>query len=65
VQAVVIYFLQDLTGSFADDLRNLQGLVAAFIKRIQSGEFGKDIRVGMGSYMDKPHPKLGTPRHYV
>ncbi len=64
-QPVDIYFLQDLTASFADDIVNLRGLVGTFIQRLQSGAFGKDVRIGVGSFLDKPHPKFGGPGHYV
>lgn len=64
-QPVDIYFLQDLTSSFADDIVNLRGLVGTFIQRLQSGAFGKDVRIGVGSFLDKPHPKFGGPGHYV
>jgi hypothetical protein len=60
-----IYFLQDLTGSFDDDLPNMFRLVADLVARVGRGEFAQDVRFGLGSFMDKPHPEFGTPYTYV
>jgi hypothetical protein len=60
-----IYFLQDLTGSFRDDLPNMNRFMADMIGRIQRGDFGKEVRVGIGSFTDKPHPVFGSASHYV
>jgi len=65
VQPLDIYFLQDLTGSFQDDLPNTRRFVASLAKKIRAGELGSDVRVGVGSFMDKPVGPFGTPRHYV
>ena len=60
-----IYFLQDLTGSFHDDLPNMTRMVGNLVARAESGTFGPDVRFGLGSFMDKPHPLFGARRTYV
>ncbi len=62
---VDIYFLQDLTGSFADDLPNMIRLVDNLLARVEAGTFGPDVRFGVGSFMDKPHPAFGARNTYV
>ncbi len=64
-QPVDVYFLLDLTGSFKDDLNNMSRLMADLVKRIQSGEFGKDVRLGLGSFMDKPQAPFGRHKMYT
>lgn len=64
-QALDIYFLQDLTGSLKDDLPNMVRFMANLSERIGRGEFGSDVKVGLGSFTDKPIPKFGMPGHYV
>jgi len=64
-QPVDVYFLLDLTGSFNDDLKNMSRLMADLVKRIQSGEFGKDVRLGLGSFMDKPQAPFGRRKMYT
>ncbi len=65
VPPVDLYFLQDLTGSFHDDLPNMIRMVGNLVARAESGTFGPDVRFGLGSFMDKPHPIFGTRRTYV
>jgi hypothetical protein len=60
-----IYFLQDLTGSFFDDLPNMVKMVTNLVARAESGAFGPDVRFGLGSFMDKPHPAFGARNTYV
>ncbi|MGZ8407923.1 MAG: VWA domain-containing protein [Caulobacteraceae bacterium] len=60
-----VYFLQDLTGSFFDDLPNMVKMIANLVARAESGAFGPDVRFGLGSFMDKPHPVFGTRNTYV
>jgi serralysin len=64
-----IVFLQDLTGSFSDDLNQQQVLLPAVVNRITNPIlapiFGSDLRLGLASFMDKPIADLGGPFDYV
>ncbi|MEH2070778.1 MAG: hypothetical protein V7K47_21895 [Nostoc sp.] len=71
-----IVFLQDLTGSFYDDLPRLKVLLSAVVNRVTSpyltNIFGTDLQFGLASFKDKPVssssppiPDLGSPGDYV
>ena len=71
-----IVFLQDLTGSYADDLPKLQVLLPAVVNRVTSPYltkiFGNDLQFGLASFKDKPVsslypsiPNLGSSGDYV
>jgi Ca2+-binding RTX toxin-like protein len=53
-----MYFLQDLTYSFLDDVDTVRSIVPQVVSAIQS--FQPDSRVGLGSFMDKPVYPFGT-----
>lgn len=58
-----VFFLQDLTGSFGDDLPNVKEVVPQAVKTLH--EFQKDTQIGLGSFMDKPMNGFGSPTDYV
>ncbi|AVH70727.1 hemolysin-type calcium-binding repeat-containing protein [Nostoc sp. 'Lobaria pulmonaria (5183) cyanobiont'] len=64
-----IVFLQDLTGSYYDDLPRLKVLLPAVVNRLTSpyltNIFGNDLQFGLASFKDKPVPTLGEPGDYV
>lgn len=64
-----IHFVQDLTGSFTDDLPALKILLPAVVNRLTSPFlttiFGRDIQFGLSSFKDKPVSPLGDPGDYV
>lgn len=64
-----VVFLQDLTGSFNDDLPNAKVLIPAVVNRITNpileSVFGADLKVGLASFKDKPVSPLGGSSDYV
>lgn len=64
-----IVFLQDLTGSFGDDLPNQKTLLPAVVNRITNpileNIFGSDLELGLASFKDKPVSPLGGVGDYV
>ncbi|MCC5654446.1 hypothetical protein LC609_32620 [Nostoc sp. XA013] len=64
-----IVFLQDLTGSYGDDLPKLQVLLPAVVNRVTSpyltNIFGNDLQFGLASFKDKPVSSLGSFGDYV
>ncbi|MEH1889230.1 MAG: VWA domain-containing protein [Nostoc sp.] len=64
-----IVFLQDLTGSYSDDLPRLKVLLPAVVNRLTSPYltqiFGTDLEFGLASFKDKPVSPLGSPGDYV
>ncbi|MEH2284393.1 MAG: hypothetical protein V7K90_24235 [Nostoc sp.] len=64
-----IVFLQDLTGSFADDLPNQKVLLPAVVNRltnpILATIFGADLKFGFASFKDKPISPLGDSSDYI
>ena len=64
-----IVFLQDLTGSYYDDLPRLKVLLSGVVNRITSPYltqiFGTDLEFGLASFKDKPVSPLGSPGDYV
>lgn len=64
-----VVFLQDLTGSFTDDLPNQKVLLPAVVNRITNPilatVFGTDLKLGLASFKDKPISPLGGPGDYV
>jgi hypothetical protein len=63
--ALDLYFLQDLTSSLRDDLPNMARFMTQLAQRIGRGDFGTNVKVGLGSFTDKPAPPFGMPSHYV
>ncbi len=51
---VDLYFLQDLSSSFRDDLPNFQRMIKDLVRRHESGALGRDVSIGFGSFIDKP-----------
>ncbi|KKJ78239.1 hypothetical protein WH95_02630 [Kiloniella litopenaei] len=62
---VDMYLLQDLTGSFSNDLANVRTAMSGLIGKIDGGEFSADVRLGVGSFKDKPLDPYGDPSDYV
>ncbi|MFD2206064.1 DUF5801 repeats-in-toxin domain-containing protein [Kiloniella antarctica] len=62
---VDMYLLQDLTGSFSNDLANVRTAISGLIGKIDGGEFSADIRLGTGSFKDKPLSPYGDRSDYV
>ncbi|MBK1694938.1 hypothetical protein CKO09_09320 [Chromatium weissei] len=52
-----MYFLEDLTGSFSDDVETVQALVPNVVTAIH--DFQPDSMFGLGSFMDKPISPFG------
>jgi hypothetical protein len=51
---VDIYFLQDLSSSFDDDLGNVRRMIDDLLARKENGELGPNVAIGLGSFIDKP-----------
>lgn len=54
-----IYLLQDLSGSYRDDLPNIGRLMDDLMKRIADGTMPKRTSIGVGSFVDKPTAPFG------
>lgn len=54
-----IYLLQDLSGSYRDDLPNIGRLMDDLLQRIADGSMPKQTRIGVGSFVDKPIAPFG------
>ncbi|PQJ94896.1 hypothetical protein CXB77_17330 [Chromatium okenii] len=52
-----MYFLEDLTGSFSDDVKTVKTLVPNVVTAIH--DFQPDSMFGLGSFMDKPIEPFG------
>jgi Ca2+-binding RTX toxin-like protein len=52
-----VQFLQDLTGSFADDIATVRGLVPQVVAALQAVQF--DSTFGVSSFRDKPFGAFG------
>lgn len=52
-----VYLLQDLSGSFADDISIVRGLVPNLVSRLRS--IAPDTRFGVCSFVDKPVNPFG------
>ena len=55
-----VFFLQDLTGSFGDDLPNVKEVVPQAVKALK--DIQEDTKIGLGSFMDKPMDGFGDAR---
>ncbi len=55
-----VFFLQDLTGSFGDDLPNVKEVVPQVVVALH--EFQKNTQIGLGSFMDKPNGMFGDAK---
>ena len=53
-----LVFLQDLTGSFGDDLDNVRSMVPNLVDALR--DFDPNSRFGLTSFMDKPVSPFGT-----
>lgn len=58
-----VYLLQDLSGSFSDDIFTVRGLVPNLATRLRS--IAPDTRFGVGSFIDKPVEPFGSSGDYV
>lgn len=54
-----LFLLQDLSGSFFDDLFNVKSLVPSLVDSIT--DTVSDAQFGVGSYVDKPISPFGSP----
>lgn len=59
VSPLDLYMLQDLSGSFNDDLTTVNGLLPDFISGVQT--LAPDVHFGVGSFIDKPTSPFGSP----
>lgn len=64
-----IVLLQDLSGSYSDDLPQLQSLIPTTVNRLTNPNleviFGRDLSFGISSFKDKPISPLGGAGDYV
>jgi Ca2+-binding RTX toxin-like protein len=58
-----MYFLQDLSGSFSDDVATVRTIVPQVVQSIK--DFQPDSLVGLGSFIDKPKSPFGATGDYV
>ena len=58
-----VQFLQDLTGSFADDIATVRGLVPQIVNAIFAIQ--ADARFGLSSFIDKPTSPFGVAGEWV
>ncbi|AUB40515.1 Secreted protein containing bacterial Ig-like domain and vWFA domain [Nostoc flagelliforme CCNUN1] len=58
-----LFLLQDLSGSFGDDISTVQGLVPSFASSVKS--IVPDTLFGVGSFVDKPINPFGSSGDYV
>ena len=58
-----VQFLQDLTGSFGDDIATVRGLIPQMVAAIQTVQ--ADARFGLSSFVDKPVAPFGVPGEWV
>jgi hypothetical protein len=59
-----IYFLQDLSGSFKDDLKHVQATVRDMIDAARAGG-GRSQLIGLGGFIDKPLEPFGVSGTYT
>ena len=58
-----VQFLQDLTGSFADDIATVRGLVPQIVAAVQGIQ--ADSTFGLSSFVDKPVSPFGVAGEWV
>jgi len=64
---VDLYLLLDASGSFHDDLPSIRKTVQDLIRRAAAGQLQGEVRLGLGSFVDKPigpYPSLYTYKHH-
>ncbi|WP_159460314.1 VWA domain-containing protein [Tistlia consotensis] len=61
--AIDLYFLQDLSASFRDDLPNVKSMIDDLISRREAGELGRNVAIGLGAFIDKPLPGDSAARN--
>ena len=64
---VDLYLLLDASGSFNDDLPAIRSTVQDLIRQAAQGKLKGKIRLGLGSFIDKPlppYPQLYTYKHH-
>jgi hypothetical protein len=64
-EPIDLYLLQDLTGSFEDDVANASALYQQLVARAGAGDLGPEPQLGVGSFFDKPVAPFGGPGFYV
>jgi Ca2+-binding RTX toxin-like protein len=62
-QKMDVQFLQDLTGSFADDIANVRTLIPGIVSALQAVQ--PDVLFGVSSFRDKPLGAFGGFGDYV
>lgn len=63
VSPLDVQFLQDLTGSFADDIATVRGLVPQIVSALQSVQ--SNATFGVSSFVDKPISPFGSAGEWV
>ncbi|MCW1918923.1 M10 family metallopeptidase C-terminal domain-containing protein [Rhodobacter sp. KR11] len=63
VSPLDVQFLQDLTGSFGDDIATVRGLVPQLVSAIQAVQ--TNARFGVSSFIDKPISPFGVSGEWV
>ncbi len=64
---VDLYLLLDASGSFEEDMPSIRKTVQDLIQRAAQGKIKGKIRLGLGSFIDKPipaYPQLYTYKHH-
>jgi hypothetical protein len=64
---VDLYLLLDASGSFQDDLPAIRATLQDLIRRAAAGKLQGQVRLGLGSFIDKPigpYPSLYTYKHH-
>jgi hypothetical protein len=64
---VDLYLLLDASGSFQDDLPAIRATLQDLIRRAAAGKLQGEVRLGLGSFIDKPigpYPSLYTYKHH-
>ncbi|MDJ0693460.1 PEP-CTERM sorting domain-containing protein [Mastigocoleus sp. MO_188.B34] len=58
-----LFLLEDVSGSFVDDLKNIQNLVPSLVDSVKSTV--SDAQFGVGSFIDKPMIPFGNLNSFV
>ena len=62
LSSIDVFLLEDLSGSFFDDLPNVQAQFAGlFGSLVDAGGANRDVAFGVGSFIDKPISPFGQP----
>ena len=58
-----LFLLEDVSGSFVDDLKNIQNLVPSLVDSVTGTV--SDAQFGVGSFIDKPMAPFGSSNSFV